>query len=154
VVIAGFELMDLLQAILMLVRQVNDGRYEVENAYPRVVTREGNVVAKQLVAEMFELRRVFEWRGLGQVPYSALRLKKNYAAFDAEQRFNMQPISSPDHRACECGAVLRGLKEPAECKLFAKACTPENPIGSCMVSSEGACAAYYKYARNLRKEFQ
>jgi hydrogenase expression/formation protein HypD len=149
VVIAGFELMDLLQAILMLVRQVNEGRYEVENAYPRVVSREGNVVAKQLVAEMFELRRVFEWRGLGQVPYSALRLKKNYAAFDAEQRFNMSPISSPDHRACECGAVLRGLKKPTDCKLFATACTPENPIGSCMVSSEGACAAYYKYARDL-----
>jgi hydrogenase expression/formation protein HypD len=149
VVIAGFELMDLLQAILMLVRQVNEGRYEVENAYPRVVTREGNVVAKQLVAEMFELRRVFEWRGLCQVPYSALRLKKNYAAFDAEQRFNMKPISSPDHRACECGAVLRGLKRPTDCKLFATACTPENPIGSCMVSSEGACAAYYKYARDL-----
>jgi hydrogenase expression/formation protein HypD len=152
VVIAGFELMDLLQAILMLVRQVNEGRYEVENAYPRVVTREGNVVAKQLVAEMFELRRVFEWRGLGQVPYSALRLKKTYVAFDAEQRFNMPPISSPDHRACECGAVLRGLKKPTDCKLFATACTPENPIGSCMVSAEGACAAYYKYARNLRQE--
>lgn len=151
VAIAGFEPMDLLQAILMLVRQVNEGRYEVENAYPRVVTREGNVVAKQLVAEMFELRRVFEWRGLGQAPYSALRLKRKYAAFDAEVRFNMQPISSPDHRACECGAVLRGLKEPTECKLFAKACTPENPIGSCMVSSEGACAAYYKYARNFGK---
>lgn len=152
VVIAGFELMDLLQAILMLVRQANDGRYEVENAYPRVVTREGNLIAKQLVAEMFELRRVFEWRGLGQVPYSALRLKQAYAAFDAESRFDMQPISSPDHRACECGAVLRGLKEPTECKLFAKACTPENPIGSCMVSSEGACAAYYKYARDLPQE--
>lgn len=147
VVIAGFELIHILDAIRLLVKQVNEKRYEVENAYPQVVTREGNIPAKKLVAEMFELRRVFEWRGLGDVPYSALRLKKQYEDFDAEKRFNMQHISSPDHRACECGAVLRGLKSPTDCKLFAKACTPENPIGSCMVSSEGACAAYYKYVR-------
>jgi hydrogenase expression/formation protein HypD len=147
VVIAGFEPLDVMQAILMLVRQVNDGRAEVENEFTRAVTREGNRKAQALVAEVFELRREFEWRGLGTVPYSALRLKDDYAAFDAERRFDVADRKVPDHKACECGAILRGVKRPADCKLFGTACTPENPLGSCMVSSEGACAAHYTYGR-------
>jgi hydrogenase expression/formation protein HypD len=147
VVIAGFEPLDVLQAVLMIVRQLNDGRAEVENEFTRAVTREGNAKAKRLVAEVFELRRSFEWRGLGEVPYSALRIKERYRRFDAEARFGIDTRSVPDHKACECGAILRGVKRPEDCKLFATACTPENPMGSCMVSSEGACAAHYSYGR-------
>jgi hydrogenase expression/formation protein HypD len=147
VVIAGFEPLDVMQAVLMLVRQLNDGRAEVENEYTRVVTREGNLKAQALVADCFELRRSFEWRGLGEVPYSALRIKQAFADFDAEARFPMAETRIPDHKACECGAVLRGVKKPTDCKIFATGCTPDNPIGSCMVSSEGACAAYYSYGR-------
>jgi hydrogenase expression/formation protein HypD len=147
VVIAGFEPLDVLQAIRMIVRQLNEGRAEVENEFTRAVTREGNAKAKRLVAEVFELRRAFEWRGLGEVPYSALAIKERYRSFDAEARFGMGYRSVPDNKACECGAILRGVKRPQDCKLFATACTPENPMGSCMVSSEGACAAYYTYGR-------
>jgi hydrogenase expression/formation protein HypD len=147
VVIAGFEPLDVMQAILMLVRQLNEGRAEVENEFTRAVTRDGNVRAKALVAEVFELRRSFEWRGLGEVPYSALRLKEAYAAFDAERRFDITTRTVADNKACECGAILRGVKKPTDCKAFGTVCTPENPIGSCMVSSEGACAAHYSYGR-------
>jgi hydrogenase expression/formation protein HypD len=147
VVIAGFEPLDVMQAILMLVRQLNDGRAEVENEFTRAVTRHGNVKAKALVAEVFELRRSFEWRGLGEVPYSALRIKEKYRAFDAEARYGIEYRSVPDNKACECGAILRGVKKPTDCKVFGTVCTPENPIGSCMVSSEGACAAHYTYGR-------
>ena len=147
VVIAGFEPLDVMQAVLMLVRQVNDGRAEVENEFTRAVTREGNRKAQDLVAEVFELRREFEWRGLNVVPYSALRIRKEYAQWDAEQRFPVGYRSVPDHKACDCGAILRGVKEPRDCKVFGTVCTPENPIGSCMVSSEGACAAYYTFGR-------
>jgi hydrogenase expression/formation protein HypD len=147
VVIAGFEPLDVLQAIEMLVRQVNEGRSVVENEFSRAVTPEGNAKAKALVAEVFELRRVFEWRGLGKVPYSALRPKDAWARFDAERRFSMVERSVADNKACECGAILRGVKKPADCRVFGTACTPETPIGSCMVSSEGACAAHYTYGR-------
>jgi hydrogenase expression/formation protein HypD len=147
VVIAGFEPLDVMQAILMLVRQLNDGRAEVENEFTRAVTRNGNEKAKSLVADVFELRRSFEWRGLGEVPYSALRIKDAYAAFDAERRFAITTRSVADNKACECGAILRGVKKPTDCKVFGTVCTPENPIGSCMVSSEGACAAHYTYGR-------
>ena len=147
VVIAGFEPLDVLQAILMLVRQLNEGRYEVENEFSRAVTPEGNRKAQAVVAEVFELRRLFEWRGLGMVPYSALRIKEPFAQWDAERRFDIQPLSVPDVKACECGAILRGLKKPADCRLFGKACTPESPMGSCMVSAEGACAAFWTYGR-------
>src|SRR5271165_6022341 len=147
VVIAGFEPLDVMQAILMLVRQLNDGRAEVENEFTRAVTREGNEKAKALVAEVFELRRSFEWRGLGEVPYSALRIKEKYRGFDAEVRCGLEYRSVPDNKACECGAILRGVKKPTDCKVFGTVCTPENPIGSCMVSSEGACAAHYTYGR-------
>jgi len=147
VVIAGFEPLDVMQAVLMLVRQVNDGRAEVENEFARAVTREGNLAAQRVVAEVFELRERFEWRGLGEVPYSALELRPPWAAFDAEQRFGLQYRGVPDHKQCECGAILRGVRRPTDCKLFGTVCTPENPIGSCMVSSEGACAAHYSYGR-------
>lgn len=147
VVIAGFEPLDVMQSILMLIRQINTGRAEVENEYTRAVTREGNRKAQALVMELFELRRAFDWRGLGEVPYSALQIRAEYASFDAEKRFGLDYIPAPDNKACECGAILRGVREPADCKLFGTVCTPENPVGSCMVSSEGACAAHYIYGR-------
>jgi hydrogenase expression/formation protein HypD len=147
VVIAGFEPLDVIQAVLMLVRQVNEGRTEVENEFTRAVTREGNAAAQKLVTEIFELRTRFEWRGLGEVPYSALRIRAAYAQFDAERRFELDYTPVADNKACECGAILRGVKKPTDCKIFGTVCTPENPVGSCMVSSEGACAAHYAYGR-------
>lgn len=147
VVIAGFEPLDVMQAIRMLVAQLNEGRACVENEYSRAVTREGNTKAQALVASVFELRKSFEWRGLGEVPYSALRIKEAFAPFDAERRFGIEYKPVADNKACECGAILRGVKRPVDCKLFGTACTPENPMGSCMVSSEGACAAHYTYGR-------
>ena len=147
VVIAGFEPLDVLQAVLMLVRQVNDGRHQVENQYGRAVRVEGNERAKQDVAEVFELRKTFEWRGLGQVPYSALRLKARYGQFDAERRFELRDVPAREVPGCQCGAVLRGVKLPLDCKLFGTVCTPETPMGSCMVSPEGACSAYWTYKR-------
>lgn len=147
VVIAGFEPLDVMQAILMLIRQINAGYAKVENEFTRAVSLEGNHKAQSLVAEVFELRRTFEWRGLGWVPYSALKIKSCYANFDAEQRFRISTTSIADNKACECGAILRGVKRPQDCKIFGTVCTPENPVGSCMVSSEGACAAHYSYGR-------
>ncbi|MEE4162200.1 MAG: hydrogenase formation protein HypD [Woeseiaceae bacterium] len=147
VVIAGFEPLDVMQSALMLIRQLNEGRHEVENEYTRVVTREGNVKAQQLVADVFELRREFEWRGLGFVPYSALRIKSRFAAFDAEERFDVPALRGSDVKGCECPSILRGAARPTDCKLFGTVCTPDNPMGSCMVSSEGACAAYWSYGR-------
>jgi hydrogenase expression/formation protein HypD len=147
VVIAGFEPLDVMQATLMVIRQLNEGRHEVENEYVRVVTREGNLKAQALVAEVFELRSSFEWRGLGEVPYSALRIKDAYAELDAEKRFAVTTRKVRDAKSCECPSILRGAKKPTDCKLFGTVCTPENPIGSCMVSSEGACAAYWTYGR-------
>lgn len=147
VVVAGFEPLDVLQAILLLVRQLNGGRHAVENQFTRAVTADGNRKAQAAVADVFELRRSFEWRGLGVVPYSALRIKAEYADHDAERHFAMPGRSVADHRGCACGAILRGVKSPSDCKLFATVCTPENPMGSCMVSAEGACAAHYTYGR-------
>lgn len=147
VVIAGFEPLDVMQAVLMLVRQVNEGRAEVENEFTRAVTREGNRAAQAVVSEVFEPRQRFEWRGLGEVPDSALKIRPAFAAFCAEQRFGLRYQGVPDHKQCECGAILRGVKRPTDCKLFGTVCTPDNPMGSCMVSSEGACAAHYAYGR-------
>ncbi|MCP5373029.1 MAG: hydrogenase formation protein HypD [Hyphomicrobiales bacterium] len=147
VVIAGFEPLDVLQAVLMLVRQVNDGRHQVENEYTRAVTRDGNAKAQALMAQVFEPRPTFEWRGLGLVPHSALRIRDAYSRWDAERLFDVPPLAVPDHKACQCGPILRGVKRPADCKLFGTACTPETPLGSCMVSSEGACAAHWTYGR-------
>jgi hydrogenase expression/formation protein HypD len=148
VVIAGFEPLDVMQSTLMLIRQINEGRHEVENQYTRVVTREGNRKAQKLVDEVLELRRTFEWRGLGYVADSALKIRETFAAFDAEERFALSPKESREVKSCECPAILRGVKKPTECKLFGTVCTPDNPMGACMVSSEGACAAYWSYGRN------
>jgi hydrogenase expression/formation protein HypD len=147
VVIAGFEPLDVMQSALMLIRQINEGRCDVENEYCRVVTRDGNRKAQRLVADVFELRRFFEWRGLGVVPYSALQIKQPFSEFDAEKRFDVTLMQADDVQGCECPSILRGAKKPTDCKLFGSVCRPDNPIGSCMVSSEGACAAYWSYGR-------
>ncbi|MEQ8780289.1 MAG: hydrogenase formation protein HypD [Roseibium album] len=147
VVIAGFEPLDVMQSTLMLIRQINEGRHDVENQYTRVVTRDGNRKAQRLVEQVLELRREFEWRGLGTVPQSALKIRKDFSDFDAEQRFPVSPKTSREVKSCECPAILRGAKRPTECKLFGNICTPDNPMGACMVSSEGACAAYWTYGR-------
>lgn len=152
VVIAGFEPLDVMQSALMLIRQLNEGRHEVENEYTRVVSRQGNLKAQALVADVMELRRSFEWRGLGLVPYSGLQIKKSYAEFDAEKRFAVPFIQASDVKGCECPRILRGVRKPTDCKLFGTVCTPENPMGSCMVSSEGACAAYWSYGRFRQPE--
>ncbi len=147
IVISGFEPLDVLHSILMLIEQINAQRADVEIQYTRAVTREGNLRSQALMAEVFELRPTFEWRGLGNIPDSALQIRSAWAAFDAENQFVIPESTGIEHRQCECGAILRGLKKPADCKIFAKACTPENPLGACMVSSEGACAAVYAYGR-------
>jgi hydrogenase expression/formation protein HypD len=151
VVVSGFEPLDLMQSILMLVRQLNEGRHEVENEYTRAVVRDGNARASALVEDVFELRPSFEWRGLGTLPDSALRLREKYSAWDAEKKWDIPYERVPDHKACACGEILRGLKKPSDCKVFGTACTPESPVGSCMVSPEGSCAAYYAYGRLLEK---
>jgi len=149
VVIAGFEPLDVMQAIEMLVRQLNAGRACVENQFTRGVTREGNRKAQALVAEVFELRPSLEWRGLGELPYSGLRIKSTYAEFDTERRFSLEVHPVAENAACQCPAIIRGVKKPTDCALFGTVCTPRDPIGSCMVSAEGACAAYYKYRRGV-----
>lgn len=147
VVIAGFEPLDIMQSALMLIRQLNAGEHKVENEYIRVVTREGNAKAQQLVNEVLTLRDRFEWRGLGDVANSALKIRPEYGEFDAELRFPMKEKRAAEIKTCECPAILRGQKKPTDCTLFGTVCTPENPMGSCMVSSEGACAAYWSYGR-------
>lgn len=147
VVIAGFEPLDVLASIRMLIRQMNEGRTEVENQFTRGVSRHGNEKAKAMVAEVLELRPDFAWRGLGHVPYSGLRIKREFRRFDAEQRFGMVERDVRENAACQCPAVIRGVKKPTDCEIFGTVCTPRNPIGSCMVSDEGACAAYYRYRR-------
>lgn len=147
VVIAGFEPLDVLQSILMLIEQLNQGKAEIQNQYIRAVTPEGNTRAQAMMQEVFEKRPSFEWRGLGAIPESALAIREAYRRFDAEYRFEMAYRASPGTKSCACPTILRGSKKPTDCKLFATACTPENPLGSCMVSDEGACAAYYTYGR-------
>ena len=147
IVIAGFEPLDVMQSALMAIRLINQGRNIVENEYTRAVSRDGNVKAQALVNEVFELRDGFEWRGLGLIPKSALQIRAEFTEFDAEKRFPVQTQPVTDIKACECPAILRGQKKPVDCKLFGTVCTPENPMGSCMVSSEGACAAYWSYGR-------
>ncbi len=149
VVIAGFEPLDVMQAVRMLIAQLNEGRAEVENEFTRGVNRQGNTKAQALVADVLELRPRFSWRGLGEVAYSGLRIKQDYAEFDAERRFGLQEKEVRENKACQCPSIIRGLKKPTDCSIFGTVCTPTNPIGSCMVSSEGACAAYYKYRSRL-----
>jgi hydrogenase expression/formation protein HypD len=150
-VTAGFEPLDILQAIQMILRQLADGRCEVENQYRRVVPYEGNPAALSVMAEVFELRPHFEWRGLGFISQSALKLSDAYADFDAELRYEVPGVRVADPKACQCGEVLKGVIKPWECKVFGTACTPEHAIGTCMVSPEGACAAYYNYGRLARE---
>jgi hydrogenase expression/formation protein HypD len=151
VVVSGFEPVDILQSVLMLLRQLAEGRCEVENQYTRVVPYEGNLRALEVMAEVFELRPHFEWRGLGFISHSGLRLSAAYAEHDAELRHRVPGVRVADPKACQCGEVLKGVIKPYECKVFGSACTPERPIGTCMVSSEGACAAYYNYGRFARE---
>jgi hydrogenase expression/formation protein HypD len=150
-VVAGFEPLDVLQAVQMILRQLAEGRCEVENQYTRVVPYEGNTRALQVMAEVFALRPHFEWRGLGFISQSALRLSDAFADFDAELRYSVPGVRVADPKACQCGEVLKGVIKPFECKVFGTACTPERPIGTCMVSPEGACAAYYNYGRFARE---
>ncbi len=145
IVVAGFEPLDVLQSIVMLLRQLNENRRKVENQYTRAVPWEGNRAALKAMAEVFELRPYFEWRGLGFISQSALRIRESYAEWDAERRFSVPGVRVTDPKAAQCGEVLKGVLKPAQCKLFGKECTPENPIGALMVSSEGSCAAYYNY---------
>lgn len=150
-VISGFEPLDVLQSIEMILRQLAEGRCEVENQYGRVVPYDGNPAALAAMAEVFELRPHFEWRGLGFISQSALRLSPEYAEFDAEQVYETPGVRVADPKACQCGEVLKGVIKPWECKVFGTACTPEHAIGTCMVSPEGACAAYYNYGRFARE---
>lgn len=149
-VVAGFEPLDLLQAVHMLMVQLAEGRCEVENQYGRVVPYDGNQRALAVMGDVFSLRPTFEWRGLGSIAHSALQLSDRYADYDAEKRFAVPGVRVADPKACQCGEVLKGVLKPYECKVFGTACTPETPIGTCMVSSEGACAAYYNYGRHAR----
>jgi len=151
IVISGFEPLDLLQSVYMILRQLQEGRCEVENQYARVVPAEGNPAALRVLAEVFELRPHFEWRGLGFISHSGLKLSEAYRELDAELRFEVPGVRVADPKACQCGEVLKGVIRPWECKVFGTACTPERPIGTCMVSSEGACAAYYNYGRFARE---
>jgi hydrogenase expression/formation protein HypD len=146
-VVSGFEPLDILQSVYLLVKQITEGRAEVENQYRRVVFRDGNQKALEVLADVFEPRDYFEWRGLGSIPHSGMKVKAKYAEFDAELKFAVPGLRVADPKACQCGEILKGVKKPWECKVFGTACTPETPIGSCMVSSEGACAAYYNFGR-------
>jgi hydrogenase expression/formation protein HypD len=151
IVISGFEPLDMLQAIYMLVRQLIEGEPRVDVQYTRAVRPDGNTKAKEVMAQVFELRETFEWRGLGWIEKSALKLKPEFAEFDAELHFDLPRRQVADPKVCQCSEVLRGAILPWECKVFGTACTPEHPIGACMVSSEGACAAVYQYGRYSRK---
>jgi hydrogenase expression/formation protein HypD len=131
----------------MLIRQLNAGRADIENQYTRAVTAGGNRRAQAIMQQVFERRPAFEWRGLGEIPESALAIRDEYGRFDAERRFPMHYEYAHGTKSCDCPAILRGVKKPTDCKLFATSCTPDNPLGSCMVSDEGACAAYYTYGR-------
>jgi hydrogenase expression/formation protein HypD len=147
ITIAGFEPLDVLQALWMVLEQIAQGRCEVENQYGRIVPEDGNAQALAAIHEVFELREFFEWRGLGSIDHSGVRIRKAYAAFDAEVRFAVPNLKIADPKSCQCGEVLKGVIKPQQCKVFGTACTPETPLGSLMVSSEGACAATYSYGR-------
>jgi len=147
IAVSGFEPSDILQSVVMILRQIASGRPSVENQYARVVRDGGNRRAMEMLAETMQLRPFFEWRGLGFISQSALALRPEFARFDAEVRFTVPNVRVTDPKACQCGEVLKGAIKPWQCKVFGAACTPETPIGSCMVSPEGACAAYYNYGR-------
>jgi len=149
IVVAGFEPIDILQSIWMLLRQLGENRCQVENQYSRLVEERGNSVAIEAMNQVFAVRAKFDWRGLGEIPNSGLEIRGEYAQFDAEVKFTIPNLKVADHKACKCGEILKGVLKPWQCKVFGTACTPETPIGTCMVSSEGACAAYYKYRTHI-----
>ncbi len=144
-VVSGFEPLDVLQSIWMVLKQLDEGRCEIENQYARVVPEAGNSPALKAVSRVYELRDFFEWRGLGSIDHSGVRIRDGYARFDAERRFAVPGARIADPKACQCGEVLKGVIKPWQCKVFGTACTPETPLGALMVSSEGACAAYHRY---------
>jgi hydrogenase expression/formation protein HypD len=145
IVVAGFEPLDILHAIWMVLRQIAERRCEVENQYSRIVADDGNRVALDAIGQVFELREFFEWRGLGSIDHSGVRIRSQYAKYDAERRFHVLDAAIADPKACQCGEVLKGVIKPWGCKVFGTDCTPETPMGALMVSSEGACAAYYRF---------
>jgi hydrogenase expression/formation protein HypD len=144
-VVAGFEPLDILQSIWMVLRQISEGRAEVENQYARCVVEGGTSPALEAVSLVYELREFFEWRGLGSIDHSGVRLRQAYRRFDAEHKFTVANVTVADPQSCQCGDVLKGVIKPWQCKVFGLACTPEMPLGALMVSSEGACAAWYQY---------
>lgn len=145
IVISGFEPLDILQSIWMTVKQLAESRHDVENQYKRIVPADGNPPALEAVSKVFELREYFEWRGLGSIDHSGVKMKDEFALFDAEQKFDVPNLKIADPKSCQCGEVLKGVIRPWQCKVFGGACTPETPMGALMVSSEGACAAYYNF---------
>jgi len=147
IVISGFEPLDVIQAIYLIAKQIREGKYEVEIQYTRSVTPEGNIKAKEFLKDVFNIRKTFPWRGLGEIPNSAYEIKPEYENFDGEKVFKVSINSGKENPQCLCRRIIKGLNKPPECKLFGKACTPQNPIGPCMVSSEGACLAYFKYKK-------
>lgn len=151
-VVAGFEPLDILQSIWMVLKQIRDGRAEVENQYARIVSEAGNAAALSAVGKVYELREFFEWRGLGSIDHSGVRLREAYARFDAEKRFAIPNVTIADPSSCQCGEVLKGVIKPWQCKVFGGACNPETPLGALMVSSEGACAAHYQYGGVKRQQ--
>jgi hydrogenase expression/formation protein HypD len=146
-VVAGFEPLDILQSLWMLLKQLDEGRCEVENQYKRVAGDAGNAPALDAIAQVFEVRDFFEWRGLGSIAHSGVRMRPAFAAFDAERKFSVPNLKIADPKSCQCGEVLTGALKPSQCRVFGTLCTPETPLGALMVSSEGACAAYHQYAR-------
>lgn len=146
-VVAGFEPLDILQSLWMVLKQMSEGRSEVENQYKRVAPEAGNAAALEAITRVFELREFFEWRGLGSIDHSGVRMRAAFAAFDAERRFSVPNLKIADPKSCQCGEVLKGVIKPNQCKVFGTLCTPETPMGALMVSSEGACAAYHQYSR-------
>ena len=144
-VVAGFEPLDVLQSIWMVLKQIAEGRCEIENQYARIVPEAGNTPALRAMSQVYELREFFEWRGLGSIDHSGIRIRQAYARFDAEQKFAIPNVKIADPKSCQCGEVLKGVIKPWQCKVFGAACTPEQPLGALMVSSEGACAAYFQY---------
>jgi hydrogenase expression/formation protein HypD len=149
-VVAGFEPLDILQSIWMVLRQLEAGRAEIENQYARVVPEAGNAPALEAVGQVYELREFFEWRGLGSIDHSGVRIRPAFARHDAERKFAIPNVRIADPKACQCGEVLKGVIKPRQCKVFGTACTPQTPLGALMVSSEGACAASYQYGVGAR----
>lgn len=148
-VVAGFEPLDVLQSIWMVLKQIKEGRHEIENQYNRIVPEDGNNIALQSIGKVFELREFFEWRGLGSIDHSGVKVREKYAKYDSEKVFSVPSLKIADPKSCQCGEVLKGVIKPWDCKVFGELCTPETPLGSLMVSSEGACAAYYQYGGAL-----